>query len=194
MDLYNPNWCCSRINHIWIFVLLLCYASEKAMATHSSTLAWKIPLTKGPGRLQSMWSRRVGHNWATSFSLSTFMHWRRKWQPTPVFLPGESQGQGSLVGCYGVTQSQTRLKQLSNSSSRLVIAFFPRSKYLLISWLQSPSAVILEAPEKKSVTVSTISPTICHEVMDQMPWSSCFEFWVLSSIFTLLFYPHQEAL
>ena len=42
---------------------------------------------------------RVGHDWATSLSLFTFMHWRRKWHPTPVFLPGESQGQGSLVGC-----------------------------------------------------------------------------------------------
>ena len=42
---------------------------------------------------------RVGHDWATSLSLFTFMHWRRKWQPTPVFLPGESQGRGSLVGC-----------------------------------------------------------------------------------------------
>ena len=41
----------------------------------------------------------VGHDWATSLTLFTFMHWRRKWQPTPVFLPGESQGQGSLVGC-----------------------------------------------------------------------------------------------
>ena len=52
-----------------------------------------------PGRLQSMGSLRVGHNWATSLSLFTFTHWRRKWQPTPVFLPGESQGPGSLVGC-----------------------------------------------------------------------------------------------
>ena len=49
--------------------------------------------------LQSMGSLRVGHNWATSLSLFTFMHWRRKWQPTPVFLPGESQGRGSLLGC-----------------------------------------------------------------------------------------------
>ena len=52
-----------------------------------------------PGRLQSMGSLRVGHDWATSLWLFTFMHWRRKWQPTPVFLPGESQGWGSLVGC-----------------------------------------------------------------------------------------------
>ena len=68
------------------------------MATHSSTLAWKIPWTEEPGGLQSMGSRRVGHDLATSLSLFTFMHWRRKWQPTPIFLPGESQGQRSLVG------------------------------------------------------------------------------------------------
>ena len=68
--------------------------------THSSTLAWKIPWTEEPGRLQSMGSLRVRHDWATSLSLFTFIHWRRKWQPTPVFLPGESQGQGSLVGCH----------------------------------------------------------------------------------------------
>ena len=79
---------------------------EKAMAPHSSTLAWKIPRVEKAGRLQSMGSLRVGHDWATSLSLFTFMHWRRKWQPTPVFLPGESQGQGSLVGCrlWGCTE------------------------------------------------------------------------------------------
>ena len=53
-----------------------------------------------PGRLQSMGSLRVRHNWATSLSLFTFMCWRRKWQPTPVFLSGESQAWGSLVGCH----------------------------------------------------------------------------------------------
>ena len=52
-----------------------------------------------PGGLQSMESLWVGHVWATSLSLFTFMHWGRKWQPTLVFLPGESQGRGSLVGC-----------------------------------------------------------------------------------------------
>ena len=83
--------------------------TEKAMAPHSSTLAWKIPWTEDPGRLQSMASRRVGHDWATSLSLFTFMHWRKKWQPTPVFLPGESQGPGSLVGCrlWGCNESDT---------------------------------------------------------------------------------------
>ena len=57
------------------------------------------PWTEEPGRLQSMRSLRVGHDWATSLSLFSFMHWRRKWQSTPVFFPGESQGRGSLVGC-----------------------------------------------------------------------------------------------
>ena len=82
---------------------------EKALAPHSSTLAWKIPWTEEPGRLQSTVSLRVRHDWATSLSLFTFMHRRRKWQPTPVFLPGESQGQGSLVGCrlWGRTESDT---------------------------------------------------------------------------------------
>ena len=82
---------------------------EKAMTPHSSTLAWKIPWMEEPGRLQSMGSRRVGHDWVTSLSLFTFMHWRKKWQPTPVFLPGESQEWGSLVGCHlwGRTESDT---------------------------------------------------------------------------------------
>ena len=88
---------------------------EKAMAPHSSTLAWKIPWAEEPGRWQSMGLLRVGHDWATSLSLFTFMHWRRKGQPTPVFLPGESQGRGSLVGyCLWVAQ----LKWRSSSSAR----------------------------------------------------------------------------
>ena len=72
---------------------------EKTMAPHSSTLAWKIPWIVELGRLQSIGSRRVRHDRATSLSVFTFMHWRRKWRPTPVFLPEESQGVGSLVGC-----------------------------------------------------------------------------------------------
>ena len=68
------------------------------MAPHSSTLAWKIQWMEEPGRLQSMGLLRVGHDSAISLSLFTFMHWRRRWQPTPVFVPGESQGRGILVG------------------------------------------------------------------------------------------------
>ena len=79
------------------------------MAPHSSTLAWKLPWTEEPGRLQSMGSLRVGHDLVTSLSVFTFVHWRRKWQPTPGFLPGESQGRRSLVGCrlWGHTELDT---------------------------------------------------------------------------------------
>ena len=82
------------------FCHTLTWITEKAMASHSSTLAWKIPCAEEPSRLQSMGLLRVGPDWVTSLSFFTFMHWRRKWQPTPVFLPGESQGRGSLVGCH----------------------------------------------------------------------------------------------
>ena len=79
------------------------------MATYFSTLAWRIPWMEEPGRLQSMGSLTVRHDRGTSLSLFTFMHWRRNRQPTPVFLPGESQGRGSLVGCrlWGRTESDT---------------------------------------------------------------------------------------
>ena len=99
---YTVNLCFSILHTV------VCI-SEKAMAPHSSALAWKIPWMEEPGRLQSMRSLRVGHDWANSLWLFTFMHWRRKWQPTPVFLPGESQGQGSLVGfhLWGRTESDT---------------------------------------------------------------------------------------
>ena len=76
---------------------------------------------------------------------------------------------------------------LFNRLSRLVITFLPRSKHLLISWLQSPTAVILEPPKIKSATVSTVSPSICHEVMG--PDAMVFVFWMLSlsQLLTLLF-------
>ena len=125
-----------------------------------------------PGRLQSMGSWRVRHDWATSLSLFTFMHWRRKWQPTPVLLPGESQGRGAWwAAIYGVAQSRTQVRRLS--SSRFVIAFFPRSKCLLISWLQSPSTVIWEPKRIKSATVSIFSPSVFHDVSWRTVFSNC---------------------
>ena len=91
--------------------------SEKAMAPHSSTLDWKIPWTEEPGRLQSMGSLGVRHDWVTSLSLFTFMHWRRKWQPTPLSCLENPRDRGAWwAGIYGVAQSWTRLKWLSSSS------------------------------------------------------------------------------
>ena len=86
----------------------------------------ETPMEEEPGGLQSMGSRRVGHHWVTSLSLFTFMHWRRKWQPTPVFLPGEFQERGAWwAALYGVTQSRTRLMWLSSSSSSVVLYTLP---------------------------------------------------------------------
>ena len=68
------------------------------MAPDSSILAWTLPWMEEPARLQSMGSRRVRHDRATSLSFFTLMHWKRTWLPTPVFLPGEFHGQRSLVG------------------------------------------------------------------------------------------------
>ena len=83
--------------------------SEKAMAPYSSYSCLENPMDVGAWWAAVHGVARVGHDWATSLSLFTFMHWRRKWQPTPVFLPGESQGQRSLVGCplWGRTESDT---------------------------------------------------------------------------------------
>ena len=92
------------------------WASQKAMAAHSSTLTWKIPWMEEPVRLQSMGSQRVGHDWVTSLFSFYSSFWRRKWQPTPVFLPGESHGCKGLVGysLWGCKESDTT-KQLTHT-------------------------------------------------------------------------------
>ena len=88
------------------------------MAPHSSTLAWRIPWMEEPGRLWSMGSLRVRHDWATSLSLFTFMPWRRKWQHTSVFcLENPRDGGAWWAAVYGVTQSQIRLKWLNSSNT-----------------------------------------------------------------------------
>ena len=89
------------------------------MAPHSSTLAWKIPWTEEPGRLQSMGSLRVGHDRATSLSLFTFMHWRGNGSPLQYSCLENPRDRGAWwAAVYGVAQNLTRLKRLSSSSSR----------------------------------------------------------------------------
>ena len=111
------------------------------MATHSSTLAWKIPWTEEPGRLQSMGSLKVRHEWATSLSLFTFTYWRKKWQPTPVFLPGEWRDGGAWwAAVWWVAQSRTRLKRLSSSSRHVQKPPWPSGPWeapLTSPWCQS---------------------------------------------------------
>ena len=91
---------------------------EKSMAPHSSTLAWKIPWTEERGRLQSMRSLRVGHNWETSLSLFTFMHGEGNGSPLWCScLESPRDGGAWWIAVYGVAHSRTLLKQLSSSSS-----------------------------------------------------------------------------
>ena len=81
------------------------------------------PMVEEPGRLQSMGSWRFRHDWATSLSLCTFMHWRRKWQPTPVSCLENPRYSGAWwPAVYGVTQSWTWLKRLSSSSSMITFS------------------------------------------------------------------------
>ena len=143
------------------------------MATHSSTLAWKIPWMEEPGRLQSMGSLRVGHNWTTSLSLFTFMHWRRKWQPTPVFLPGESQGRGSLVGCC--LWGRTRLKWLSSSSSSSNLhsdCYFPNGNSDLFR------ASLVGEYERALSSLDWASFMLCHKHCTAAIWKRIYLFMV----------------
>ena len=92
----------------------LCMSSEKAMAPHSSTLAWKIPWTEEPGRLQSVGSLRLRHDWATSLSLFTFMNWEGNGNPLQCsFLENPRDGGAWWAAVSGVTQSRTWLSGLA---------------------------------------------------------------------------------
>ena len=93
----------------WTFVGKVMFLLFNMLSRLVSTLAGKVPWMEEPCRLQSTGSQGVGHDRKTSLSLFTFMLWRRKWQPTPGFLPGESQGWESRVGCRLVscTESDT---------------------------------------------------------------------------------------
>ena len=139
------------------------------MAPHSSTLAWKIPWTEEPGRLQSKGSQRVRHDWATSLFSRLYIYWKNL-----------NLNEMDFVGKV--------MSLLFNVLSRLVITFLPRSKHLLISWLQSPSAVILEP---KKLKLATVSLSICHEVvgLDAMIlvfWMLCFKPTFSLSSFTFI--------
>ena len=111
-------WLCYKISQncsVWttsskftFYVLRVVCFLEKAMAPHPSTLAWKIPWMEEPGRLQSMGSLRVRHDWATSLSLFTFMQWRKKWQPTLSVLAWRIPGMGEPGGLPSMGSHRVR--------------------------------------------------------------------------------------
>ena len=90
---------------------------------------------------------------------------------------------GKTIGLTRQTFASKVMALIFNMLSKLVIVFLPRSKHLLISWQQSPSTVILEPKKIKSVTVSIVSPSICHEVRELDVMTEFFECPVLSQVF-----------
>ena len=113
-NFFKPYACWDLgISLLNVYLLQLKTYVEKAMASHSSTLAWKIPWTEEPGRLQSMGSRRVGHDWATSLSRIGEGN-GNPLQCSCLENPRDSGAWWAAI--YGVAQSQTRLKRLSSSS------------------------------------------------------------------------------
>ena len=147
------------------------------MATHSSTLVWRIPWTEEPT------VHRVAKIQTWLKQLSTHAH------SHPYMATGKTI---ALTRWIFVSKA---MSLFFNMLSRFFIAFLPRSRGLLISWLHSLSTVILEPKEIRSVTVSIVSPSICHEVMG--PDAIILGFWMLSfkPVFsTLLFHLYQETL
>ena len=158
------------------------------MAPHSNTLAWKIPWTEEPGGLWSMGSLGVRHNRATSLSLFTFMHWRRKWQPTPVFLPGESQGLRSLMGCrlWGPTESDTTEVTQQQHNNKCII--YNNNFILFISC--SESSIICIFTTFLRYSIICLIPLSCthrslsiialsmHTSQEQSIWLACLHTYV----------------
>ena len=122
----------SSLSHSQHVYHLLCVGMEKAMAPHSSTLAWKIPWTEEPGRLQSMGSLRVGHDWATSLSRIG------EGNGNPLqcsCLENPRDGGAWWAAVHGVAQSRTQLKRLSSSSSSSMCRYYSRIIFMSISQL-----------------------------------------------------------
>ena len=119
----------STISGIYLYFYM--DISEKAIAPHSCTLAWKIPWTEEPGRLQSMGSLRVGHDWATHFHFSLSCIGEGDGTPLQCFcLENPRDGGAWWAAVFGVAQSWTRLKRLSSNSSSMSLY-----KYTHNTWL-----------------------------------------------------------
>ena len=145
------------------------------MATHSSTLAWKIPWTEEPGRLQSMGSLRVGHDWAftLTFLLSLFLSCIGEGNGNPLqcsCLENPRDGWAWWAAVYGVAQSRTRLKQLSSSSSRNKWVL-PLQPFLSVS--KSPTECCVPWLYKKEAFLPTpfcIPHNYSHSELQRRPY------------------------
>ena len=168
----------STVQHAWVPFLGREDPLERETTIHSCILTWKIPWIEEPGRLQTMGSQRARQDWETNTLISIHDYWKNHSFDFMNFC-------------------QLNESLFFNMLSRFVIVFLPRSGQLLISCLQSQSTVILESQKIKSVTASTFSPSICHEVMNGARYHDFLFFCVSSfspTFFTFLFDLHQEAL
>ena len=113
----------SCIMFLWFIHFLVCFSRSFGEGNGTPLRYSWLENPRGRG---AWWAavhgvQRVGHDWATSLSLLTFMHWRRQWQTTPVFLPGESQGQGSLVGCCLWGRTESNMTEVTQQQQQQVI-------------------------------------------------------------------------
>ena len=137
------------------------------MAPHSSTLSWKIPWMEEPGRLQSMGSLIVGNDWATSLSLFTFMHWRRKWQPTPVFWLGDLRGGRA----WGLTSMGSH--RVGQEWSDLAVAV-EKLNFFLKWWLLDSKSQSLCVPKAGSEDDHILPNTVSWDQnLVQAGWCPC---------------------
>ena len=149
------------------------------MAPHSSTLAWKIPWMEEPGRLQSMGLLRVGYDWATSLSIFTFMHWRRKWQPTRLPHPWDSPGKNTGVGCHFLLQCmkvkiESEVVQLCLTLSDPMDCSSPGSSVHGIFQARVLTSNILL---QKCIHPSAPAPSILYPALGGSGWGTCVHPW-----------------
>ena len=172
--------------HIHTHTCVYAYCSEKALETHSSSLAWKIPWTEEPGRLQSTESLRVGHGWAASLILFPFMNWRRKWQPLKCSYLGNPRDGGAWwAAVYGVTQSRTRLKRLSSSSSRMHIVDVVES-LSRVQLFMTPWTAVHQASLSITISLSFLKLVSTESVMPSNYLILCCPLLLLHSIFPII--------
>ena len=164
---FPVSWLCIRWPNYWSFTFSIGLSNE-----YSRLISFRIDrfdLLAVQEILKSLLqhhSSKASILWCSAFFLAQLSH--------PYMTTGK------IIALTRRTFVSKGMSLLFNTLSRLVIAFLPRSKCLLILWPQSPSAVILELKKLKSVTVSIVSPFICHEWWELMPWSQFFQCWVLS--------------
>ena len=141
--------------YVFCVFVYICVCNGEGNGTPLQHSCLENPRMEEPGRLQSMGSLRVRHDWATSLSLFPFMHWRRNWQPSPVILPGKSHGRRSLVGCspWGHEESDT--------TERLHFHFS-----LLCNWRRKWQATPVFLPGESQGRGSLVGSSVCRTESD----------------------------